>query len=145
MSIVAHLLQTKGHNVWSIRADATVYDALQMMADKDIGALLVLDGEQVVGIMSERDYARKVALKGKPTDKTLVSEIMTKNVVYVNPEQTIEECMALMTAKHIRHLPVIERGKLTGIVSIGDAVKSVIEDKEFLIAELERYIVGARL
>ena len=145
MSIVAHLLQTKGHNVWSIRSNATVYDALQMMADKDIGALLVLEGDQVVGILSERDYARKVALKGKLTDKTLVSEIMTKNVVYVNPEQTIEECMALMTAKHIRHLPVIEHGKLTGIVSIGDAVKSVIEDKEFLIAELERYIVGARL
>jgi CBS domain-containing protein len=145
MSIVAHLLQTKGRQVWSIRPDATVLDALQLMAEKDIGALLVLEGDQVVGILSERDYARKVALKGRLTDKTLVREIMTRNVVYVNPEQTVAECMALMTAKHIRHLPVIENGKLAGIVSIGDAVKSVIEDKEFLIAELERYILGARL
>lgn len=142
--IVAQLLQTKGSALWSIAPDATVYAALELMAQKDIGALLVLDGDQVVGILSERDYARKVALQGKITETTRVREIMTTNVIYVSPEQTVEDCMALMTAKRVRHLPVLAQNKLVGLVSIGDVVKSLIANQEFLIGELEKYIVGTR-
>jgi CBS domain-containing protein len=144
MATVAQLLQIKGANVWKISPDVTMYDALVLMAEKDIGALLVVEGDQVIGILTERDYARKVALKGKTSQTALVKDIMTTQIIYVTPDQTVEECMAIMTNRHFRHLPVVENGKLAGIVSIGDAVKSVIEDKEFLIGELEKYIVGAR-
>ncbi len=144
MTIVAQVLQEKGHTVWSVSPDATVYQALELMAEKGIGAVLVLDGEKIAGIFSERDYARKVELKGKTARATRVSEMMTPAVYFVQPSQTIEECMALMTAKRIRHLPVLEQGKLVGIISIGDVVKAIIADKEFMIQTLEKYITGSR-
>jgi len=115
------------------------------MAEKDVGALLVLDNAgQLAGILSERDYARKIVLKGKTSRETPVREIMTEKVVWVRPDQTIEECMALMTNKHIRHLPVMEEGRLLGVISIGDVVKDIISEQEFVIAQLENYITGKR-
>ena len=145
MTTVAQLLQDKGHSVWSIAPDATVYDALSLMAAKNVGALVVVEGARVVGMLSERDYARKVILKGKFSKDTQVREIMTEKVYFVRPEQTIEECMAVMTAEHIRHLPVLTDDRLTGIVSIGDVVRVIISDKEFLIKQLEHYITGSRV
>jgi CBS domain-containing protein len=142
MTTIVQVLQEKGCAVWSIAPDATVYAALESMAEKDIGALLVLAGDELVGIISERDYARKVVLKGKSSKDTRVREIMSEKVICVYPEQTIEDCMALMTAKRVRHLPVLADDKLVGVISIGDAVKAVIADQEFLIEELEKYITG---
>jgi CBS domain-containing protein len=133
-------LQAKGYDVWSIAPDATVYDALALMAKKEVGALLVLEGEQVAGIVSERDYAKKVILKGKRSINTSVREIMSDEVFSVCPEQPIEECMALMTDKHVRHLTVCENDRLIGVVSIGDVVKSIISTQECVIGQLERYI-----
>ena len=144
MAIVAQILQAKGHAVWSIAPEATVYAALELMAEKDIGALLVLHRGELVGILSERDYARKVILKGKFSKDTQVREIMTEEVFGVRPDQPIEECMALMTAKRVRHLPVIEEGKLIGVISIGDVVKALISDQDLLIHALESYITGSR-
>ena len=144
MTTVAQLLQDKGRAVWTIAPDATVYDALSLMAAKNVGALVVVEGASVVGILSERDYARKGILKGKFSKDTLVREIMTDKVYFVRPEQTIEECMAVMTAEHIRHLPVLTDDRLTGIVSIGDVVRVTIFDKEFLIKQLEHYIASHR-
>ena len=145
MKTVKELLRVKGYQVWSIGPDATVYEALTLMAEKDVGALLVLDNAgQLVGILSERAYARKIVLKGKTSRETPVREIMTEKVVWVRPDQTIEECMALMTNKHIRHLPVMEEGRLLGVISIGDVVKDIISEQEFMIAQLENYITGKR-
>jgi CBS domain-containing protein len=145
MKTVKELLRVKGYQVWSIGPDATVYEALTLMAEKDVGALLVLDNAgQLVGILSERDYARKIVLKGKTSRETPVREIMTERVVWVRPDQTIEECMALMTNKRIRHLPVMEEGRLLGVISIGDVVKDIISEQEFMIAQLENYITGKR-
>ncbi len=144
MTLVAQLLQTKGFDVWSIRPDATVYEALQVMADKDVGALLVVQGRMLLGIVSERDYARKVALKGRRSKDTLVREIMSGEIVCVTPEQPLEQCMALMTARRVRHLPVLARDQLVGVISIGDVVKALISDQEFLIQELASYIAGER-
>ena len=144
MTTVAQLLQDKVRAVWMVAPDATVYDALSLMAAKNVGALVVVEGASVVGILSERDYARKVILKGKFSKDTRVREIMTEKVYFVRPEQTIEECMAVMTAEHIRHLPVLTDDRLTGIVSIGDVVRVIISDKEFLIKQLEHYITGHR-
>ncbi len=144
MVTVRQCLQSKGGEIWSIRPDISVYEALEMMAEKDIGALLVLDGENLVGIFSERDYARKVILQGKSSRDTWVSEIMTSRVVFVRPEQTIEECMALMTEKHIRHLPVLDGERLVGVISIGDVVKAIITEQQFVIEQLEHYITGER-
>ncbi len=145
MKTVNELLRTKGGNVWSIGPDATVYEALAVMAEKDVGALLVLDNAgQLVGVLSERDYARKIVLKGKTSRETLVREIMTEKVLGVRPDQTIEECMALMTNKRIRHLPVLEEGRLAGVISIGDVVKAIISEQEFVIEQLENYITGNR-
>ncbi|MDE3091787.1 MAG: CBS domain-containing protein [Chloroflexota bacterium] len=144
MTTVAQVLQEKGCAVWSIAPDATVYAALESMAEKDIGALLVVAGDELVGIISERDYARKVVLKGRLSKDTCVRGIMSEKVVCVYPEQTIEDCMALMTAKRVRHLPVLADDKLVGVISIGDVVKAVIADQEFLIEELEKYITGSR-
>jgi CBS domain-containing protein len=145
MKTVRELLRNKGYHVYSIGPDATVYEALTLMAEKDVGALLVLDSAgQLVGILSERDYARKIVLKGKTSRETPVREIMTEKVLWVRPDQTIEECMALMTNKHIRHLPVMEEGRLLGVVSIGDVVKDIISEQEFVIAQLENYITGKR-
>src|SRR5512134_1756328 len=120
MKTVSQLLQTKGNEVWSIGPDALVIEALKLMAEKGIGALVVLDAGRVVGILSERDYARKVSLQGKSSKTTLVREIMTEKVVYVRPDQTVEDCMALMTNKRIRHLPVLDDNQLAGVISIGD-------------------------
>lgn len=144
MTIVAQILQTKGYTVWSIAPEATVYQALERMAEKDVGALLVLDQGKLVGILSERDYARKVVLKGKFSKDTLVREIMTETVFCVRPEQTIEECMTLMTNRRVRHLPVVVGDQVIGVISIGDVVKALISDQAFLIQELEKYIVGKR-
>jgi CBS domain-containing protein len=135
-------LETKGHDIWSIEPGARVYDAMKLMADKEIGALLVLEGAKLAGIVSERDYARKIILQGRSSLTTEVREIMTSRVVYVEPERNIEECMALMTEKRIRHLPVVESGQLCGVISIGDLVKAIIAEQQFIIQQLERYITG---
>ena len=142
MTNVAHLLHAKGPAVWSIPPDASVYDAIKLMADKEVGALLVIDAQRLVGIVSERDYARKVILQGKSSKDTPVREIMTDKVFYVHPEQSVEDCMALMTAKRIRHLPVLDNGQLVGVVSIGDLVKALLSDQEVRIQQLEQYIMG---
>jgi len=144
MITLRQLLQSKGGGIWSITSTSTVFDALRMMADKNVGALLVIDEGKLVGILSERDYARKIALKGKSSKDTLVKEIMTEKVVYIRPDESIEECMALMTEKHFRHLPVIDNGALIGVISIGDVVRTVISEQKFIIAQLENYISGGR-
>ena len=145
MHTVGQILRKKGHDIWSVGPDTTVYEALQMMADKNVGALVVLENGELVGIFSERDYARKIVLQGKTSRQTAVSEIMTSRVNCVHPEQTTDECMALMTAKHIRHLPVLdEDDRLEGVISIGDVVKAIISDQEFVIEQLENYIKGVR-
>lgn len=144
MITLRQLLQSKGGGVWSVTSTSTVFDALQMMAEKNVGALLVIDEGKLVGIVSERDYARKIVLKGKSSKETLVKEIMTEKVVYIRPEESIEECMALMTEKHFRHLPVIDNGALMGVISIGDVVRTVISEQKFIIAQLENYISGGR-
>lgn len=142
MIFVRQILEAKGYDIWSIVPDASVYDALELMADKEVGALLVLEGEQPVGIISERDYARKVILKGKRSIDTPVKEIMTKEVISVRLDQPVEECMELMTERRVRHLPVLEGDQLIGIVSIGDVVKAIISQQGFMIEQLERYIKG---
>lgn len=144
MKTVRDILRNKGHEVWSVRPDNSMFEALEMMADKNVGALLVIQQEDVVGIVSERDYARKIILKGKTSKQTLVSEIMTRDTLYVDPEYRVEECMALMTDEHVRHLPVLEEDRLVGLISIGDVVKAVISEKQFVIEQLERYIKGHR-
>jgi len=143
MSTVSQILQKKGNNVWSVCPEDTVYKALEIMSEKNVGALLVIDSDtNIVGLFSERDYARKIALKGKTSKNTTVSELMSTNVLYVNPGQTIQECMALMNNKLVRHLPVIEEKQLVGIISIGDIVNKLISDQQFAINELEKYISG---
>jgi CBS domain-containing protein len=144
MTTVRSVLQTKDNNIWFIAPDALVFDALKIMADKNIGALLVMQKEKVVGIFSERDYARKIALKGESSHTTVIKDVMTSGVLSVNPEQSIDECMALMTNKHVRHLPVLENGHLIGLVSIGDVVKAIISEHEYTIKQLENYITGSR-
>jgi CBS domain-containing protein len=142
MTTVRQLLHQKGRNVWSIRPDATVFDAVRKMAENDIGSLVVVKGENVVGIITERHYARNVVLKGKTSPGTAVRDIMETRVVMTRLNDTVERCMALMSDKRVRHLPVLDRGKLVGIVSIGDLVKSKIGDQEFMIDQLEHYIHG---
>ena len=139
---VSSLLHYKGSAVWHIAPEATVFDAIKLMAEKNIGALPVMTHGTLVGIFTERDYARKVILKGKTSKTATVGELMTTDVLYVSPDDTIEDCMALMTDKRARHLPVMENEKLVGVVSIGDVVKAIISDREFMIRELERYITG---
>ena len=140
MKTVAQLLKLKPAGVISIRPDVPVLDALKLLADKDVGAVLVMDGPRLVGVVSERDYARKVALKGKSSSDTPVSEIMTREVVFVTPAHTNEDCMALMTQKRTRHLPVIDNGGVVGVLSIGDLVKDAISEQQFIIDQLEHYI-----
>jgi CBS domain-containing protein len=142
MKKVRDILEVKGRNVWTIGPDGSVFDALKLMAEKDVGALVVLDGGSLVGIISERDYARKVALLGRASPTTQVKEIMTPRVACVDPEENLDECMALVTEKRIRHLPVLENGKLIGLISIGDLVKSIITEQQFIIEQLESYIKG---
>jgi CBS domain-containing protein len=139
---VAQILAVKGRDVWSIPADTTVYKALQVMAEHGVGALLVMDGERLVGIVSERDYARKVILLDRVSRRTAVSEIMTGDPQTVTPSNSVTECMTLVTELRVRHLPVIEDDRVAGLVSIGDVVKHVISEQESLIAQLEQYITG---
>jgi CBS domain-containing protein len=140
MKTVTELLRRKGHAILSVSPDVPVFEALTVMAEKNVGALLVLEGDRLVGILSERDYARKVILKGKSSREIPVREIMSSHVLYVRPEQTIEDCMALMTDKRVRHLPVFEGEKLVGVVSIGDVVKAIIAEQSFVIEQLQNYI-----
>ena len=144
MKIIRDILAEKGFEVHTIFSDATVYEALLMMADKNVGALLVMKDDVLTGIISERDYARKIVLKGKFSKDVPVSEIMSSHIVRVDPDQDIESCMELMSDKHIRHLPVSENDRIIGIVSIGDIVKAIIEHKEETITQLESYIKGKR-
>jgi CBS domain-containing protein len=140
MQSMAQLLSTKGSRVWSISPDATVYDGLELMAEKNIGALLILDGGRPVGIMSERDYARKIILEGRSSRETQIRSIMTTRLVAVRLDDTIEEGMAIMTRERIRHLPVLDGEAVVGMVSIGDLVKATIDRQQFTIEQLERYI-----
>ncbi len=142
MKSVHDILKSKGHDIWSVRPDDTVFDSLKLMADKGVGALLVMDGEKLVGIVTERDYARKVILEGKSSKSSQVAEIMTRQVLCVSPQQTVDECMALMTDKRARHLPVLDHKKVVGVVSIGDLVKAMINEQQVLIDHLQHYIAG---
>jgi CBS domain-containing protein len=142
MITVRHLLEKKGYEIWSTSPEASVYDALVLLAEKNIGALLVLQDGELAGIVSERDYARKVILRGKASMETPVREIMTEEVFTVSPQHTAKEAMALMTEKRIRHLPVVEEEQIIGVISIGDLVKSIIANQEYMINQLEQYISG---
>ena len=142
MKTVQQLLLNKGVEIWSIDPDATVYEALKLMADKNVGALLVIEDGRLAGIISERDYARKVILQDKSSMTVPVREIMTGQVICVSPTTSIEECMALMTTKRIRHLPVLKDDSVAGVVSIGDVVKAIISDREFIIEQLQNYILA---
>jgi CBS domain-containing protein len=143
MKRVCDLLRDKGRDIWSLTPDATVYEAIDQMAQKGVGALLVMEGERLVGIVSERDYARKVILKGKASREIQVREIMSHPVICVSPEQTVEQTMALMTDKHVRHLPVVVAETVVGVISIGDVVRSIIDDKEYYIQQLTTYITSS--
>jgi CBS domain-containing protein len=145
MTTAAELLHSKRHqSVYTTTPGTSVFEALMLMAEKNVGALLVMDGEQVAGIITERDYARKIALMSRSSQETPVRDIMTPDVMYVRPAQTCEECMALMTENRLRHLPVMDRGKVIGLLSIGDLVKQVISEQKFIIEQLEHYISGDR-
>lgn len=142
MKNIHQILNEKGRQVWCIGTTATVYDALALMADKNVGALLVTDATGPVGLFSERDYARRVILEGRASRDTLVREVMAHPILCVTPDQQVEEAMALMTEHRVRHLPVIEGGEVLGMVSIGDLIKSVIAEQKFIIEQLEHYITG---
>jgi CBS domain-containing protein len=145
MMTVRDLLTIKGRDVFSVRPDVSVFDALTVMAARNIGAVLVIDGNDTVGIFTERDYARHVVLEGRASRDTPVQDVMTSRVVYVVPDQDIEDCMALMTAKRCRHLPILEHGHVVGLLSIGDIVKALLSEKQFVITQLETYIMGERV
>jgi len=140
MKQVRNIIQSKGNIIFSVNPHTTVYEALELMCEKNISSVLIMDGDKPLGIFTERDYARKVALKGKASKETLISDVMTHNLITVNPDCSIEEAMRIMTDKHIRHLPVTEGEKLTGLISIGDVVKYLIEEQKFIIGSLEQYI-----
>lgn len=145
MKTVQQILRGKGNALWFVGPDTMVFEALKLMAEKDVGALLVMEsGAGLVGVISERDYARKVILRGKSSLHTPVREIMSRPVTTVEPYQTVEECMALMTDRRVRHLPVLVSDRVVGIVSIGDLVKASLDEKDFLIQQLENYITGTR-
>ncbi len=142
MNTVRDLIRTKGSQIFSVKPDATVLEALKLMADKNTGAVMVMDGNKVAGILSERDCARKVELVGKTVKNTKVNEIMTSKVLYVEASQSLEECMAIMIDKNIRHLPVYEKGNLLGLISVRDVLKEVVDYQKFMISHLEHYISG---
>jgi len=144
MPHVRDLLNNKSKEIQKISPDSTVYEALKLMSEKEIGALIVMEGEKVMGIISERDYARKIILFGKTSKETMIREVMSSNLIRVTPETSVEDCMILMTGKHVRHLPVFEQEKFVGIISIGDVVKSIISNKEALINQLSDYISGSK-
>lgn len=143
MTTIRQILGRKGHKIASIGPDETVFRALQMLAEHDIGSLLVIDGDQLVGILSERDYARRVILEGRSSLDTPVRDVMVTDLVTANPDELVEHCMSVMTDRHIRHLPVLEDSKLIGLVSIGDLVKSVIDDQKSTIDQLVDYVSGS--
>ena len=140
MKLIKYILDSKGNDVWAIGSNDSVLEAIKMMAEKKVGALLVIDGKKLSGIVSERDYARKVILQGKSSEKTPVKDIMTANVISANPTQTVEECMELMSDNRIRHLPVLDGQKIVGVLSIGDLVKAIIDEQQFTIKQLKNYI-----
>ena len=142
MKTVEQILNLKGHEVWSVDPQDTVLDSLKLMSEKRVGAMLVMDGDKLVGIVTERDYARKVILEGKSSKDTTVSEIMSSKVLCVTPDRTVDECMALMTDKRARHLPVVDQKRVVGVVSIGDLVKAMISEQQILIDQLQNYIAG---
>jgi CBS domain-containing protein len=142
MTTVRQLLDQKGKTIWSIEPDATVFDAVAKMAEKNVGSLLVMDDDKLIGIITERHYARKVVLKGKTSPTIPVRDIMESEIIAVLPEQSVEQCMAIMTEKRVRHLPVVQGDKPIGIVSIGDLVKSIISDQKFIIDQLVHFIHG---
>ncbi len=142
MGNVRHILQTKGNAVYTVSPQTSVYDALEELEDKNLGSLVVIENENLIGIFTERDYARKVILKGRSSKETMIRDIMTERPIFVSPDSRIEECMQLMSSKFIRHLPVLENEKLIGIISIGDVVKYIISEKDFIIENLEHYIVS---
>ena len=142
MKIVHQLLEAKGSDVWSVAPDETVYEAVRRMAEKEVGALLVMEGERLVGILSERDYARQVILKGRASRDTPVRDIMTRDVVTGRLDHRIDVCMARMTERRIRHLPIVEDGQVVGMISIGDLVKAIIAEQQATISQLEQYITG---
>ena len=142
MKLVKHLLEAKGSNIISIQPDASVLDAIKLMAEKGIGSLVVIEGEALQGIVTERDYARKVIIKGRASDSTKISEIMTADVVTASSDQTVNQCMAIMTERKCRHLPVVDDGHLVGMISIGDLVQAIITDQAEEIEQLEHYISG---
>ena len=142
MKRIQTLLKKKGYDVWSIAPDASVYDAIHLMAEKAVGALIVMDGPKLVGVISERDYARKIILEGRSSENTKISEIMSSEVITVGPDNKIEECMAMMTERRIRHLPVLDGDEVLGVISLGDLVKYIIAEQQFVIEQMERYING---
>jgi CBS domain-containing protein len=142
MKFAKDILHAKGHAVWSIDPDSTVLDALKLMAEKEVGAIVVMRGEKLRGLISERDYARKIVLEGKTSRDSQVKDVMTRRVLCAAPERTIEECLALMTDKRERHLPIVEKKHVIGMVSIGDLVKAVIAEQQFEIERLQQYIDG---
>ncbi len=142
MTLVSQILKKKGSDVWSVRPDDTVFDAVKMMAEKSVGALVVMEDDRLVGIISERDYARKIILEGKASRDTPVADIMTRQVLCVSPDRTVDECMALMSDKRARHLPVVEDKHVIGVLSIGDLVKVTIDEQKVMIDQLKQYISG---
>jgi len=144
MNKVRQILKAKGEQVWTISKGSTILDGLKLMAEKQIGSLPVLEGEQVVGIFTERDYARRVGPDRRKPEETRIEEVMTRELITVDPDQTVNDCMMLMTENHIRHLPVMDEGRLVGIISVGDVVKDIIEELEFHVEQLKSYITGLR-
>jgi CBS domain-containing protein len=144
MNKVRQILKAKGEQVWTISKDSTILEGLKLMAEKQIGSLPVLEGEQVVGIFTERDYARRVGPDRRKPEETRIEEVMTRELITVDPDQTVNDCMMLMTENHIRHLPVMDEGRLVGIISVGDVVKDIIEELEFHVEQLKSYITGLR-
>jgi CBS domain-containing protein len=143
MAAVKNILESKGTAIFTITPLTSVYHALELMVEKNVSALLVMENDVLAGIFTERDYARKVALKGKSSKDTVIGDIMTRDLITVKPESSIDECMELMTGKYIRHLPVVDGGKLTGIISIGDVVRTIIQEQKSIIGHMEQYIAGS--
>lgn len=144
MLTAKQLIDLKGHEIYTVSPHQSVYEAIKIMAEKDVGSLLVMEGTKLVGIIAERHYARNVALEGKTSPHTPVGEIMSRSVVCSRPEHSVNRCMDLMTRHRVRHLPVLDKGKVIGIISIGDLVKSIIDEQKFIISELENYISGEK-
>jgi CBS domain-containing protein len=142
MKTARDILQAKGNDVWAVRPDDTVFDAVRQMSERAVGALLVMENDKLVGIVSERDYARKIILEGKSSRETAVRDVMTRKVLCATPERTVDECMALMSDKRARHLPVVDHKQVVGVISIGDLVKAVIDEQKVLIDQLQHYITG---